>query len=151
MSQPLLKLEENNKKLNTEVVKLAALDFQMTFEKIEGNFINKFNFDTQRKLEILDKKTQDLQIKINELSIQITRLDKIDLESQSKKLLNSLTTEMNKQQNEQNLKFEGLKSQNETLIARIGQQEKENKNLKGIFLLSVLVIFILLVLNLVIR
>jgi|GEM_PF-1591137 len=119
-------------KFKEEVVKLTEFDFSKSFQTIEREVVKQFNKDLQGKLIVLDRKAQDLQEKIDEFKNLILRLESFDLTTHFDKISTELSKKLNQQEVKLNEKYEGIKNQNEILIKRFDQQDKEMKLLKMI-------------------
>jgi len=114
----ITKLSKETDTFNKEVTKLTEFDFVKSFQSIETEVVKQFEKDLLTRLVVLDKKAQDLQIKIDEFKAQISRIEAIDLEVHFVKhqnTLNELSNHLSQQDNELN----GIKNQNETLLKGI--------------------------------
>lgn len=77
------KIEEISKKtseLSLEINRLIEVDFNTLFQEIETKFLESAKVEIRKELDKFNEKTISLQNKIDELSKEITRLSKIDLE-----------------------------------------------------------------------
>lgn len=77
------KIEEISKKtseLSLEINRLIEVDFNTLFQEIETKFLENSKVEIRKELDKFDEKTKSLQNKIDDLSNEISRLSKIDLE-----------------------------------------------------------------------
>lgn len=77
------KIEEISKKtseLSLEINRLIEVDFNTLFQEIETKFLENSKVELRKELDKFDEKTKSLQNKIDDLSNEISRLSKIDLE-----------------------------------------------------------------------
>lgn len=66
--------------LSTEISRLVEVDFNTLFQEIETKFLENSKVEIRKELDKFDEKTKSLQNKIDDLSNEISRLSKIDLE-----------------------------------------------------------------------
>ena len=76
----ITKLSEQTESFKKEVTRLVEFDFMKSFQSMETEVIKQFEKDLLARLVALDKKEQDLQVKIDEFKAQISRIESIDLE-----------------------------------------------------------------------
>lgn len=76
--------------LQKEISRLVNTDFTKLFQDLQKSFIDQTRKDLAIELKKFDDKSTDLQNKINELSKQVERLEKIDLEKHFDKLQKTL-------------------------------------------------------------
>jgi len=78
-------------KLKFELDRLEKTDFDVLFQNLQNSFIEKTRKDLEVELAKIDAKSVNLQQKIDELSTQIERIEKIDLEKHFDKLQKTLS------------------------------------------------------------
>lgn len=149
--KPLEGLDKQIKNIEKEVAKLTEYDFKDSFINLEKQVINQFNADLKEKLVSLDNKAEDLQSKIDEFKVQISRIEKVDLEFHFKQILTTLTNHTDKQSTELTKKYEEVKSQGANIIVRLDHQDKETKTLKTLLFLTIGIIIIGIVINFVMK
>ena len=149
LSKPLEGIEKQTKNIEKEVAKLTEFDFQGSFSNIQKEVVNQFNLDLKEKLVSLDNKALDLQSKIDEFKVQISRIEKVDLESHFKHILIFLTNHIDKQSVEITKQHEEVRSQGESIIIRLEEQAKENKTLKTLLFLTFGIVMIGILINLI--
>lgn len=66
--------------LGSEITRLVEVDFNALFKDLETKFLENSKLEIGKELKKFDEKTNNLQNKIDDLSKEITRLSKIDLE-----------------------------------------------------------------------
>ena len=66
--------------LSAEITRLAEVDFNALFKDLETKFLENSKVEISNELKKFDEKANNLQNKIEDLGIEITRLSKIDLE-----------------------------------------------------------------------
>jgi len=142
LSKPLAELDKQIRNIEKEVTKLTEYDFNDSFSKLEKLVVNQFKIDLKEKLDELDNKALDLQSKIGEFKVQISRIENIDLESHFDNILIVLTNHLEKQSIEISRKFDNAISKSDSIILRLDQQEKETKTLKNILFVIIGVIII---------
>lgn len=148
LSKPLEGLDNQIKNIEKEVSRLTEYDFKDSFSNIEKQVINQFNTDLKEKLASLDNKELDLQSKIDEFKVQISRIQKVDLESHFVHILTTLTNQTGKQSEELTKKYEEVRSQGDNIILHLEQQDKETKTLKTLLFLTIGIIIIEMLINL---
>jgi hypothetical protein len=151
LSKPLEDLDKQIKSIEQEVAKLTEFDFNNSFSNIERQVVNKFKADLKEKLDILDNKAIDLQSKIDEFKAQISRIEKVDLESQFNNILTVLTTHSEKQSIELSRKYDEVISKSDSIILRLDKQDKEAKTLKNLVFVAIGIIIIGIVITLVMK
>jgi ABC-type transporter Mla subunit MlaD len=82
----LSELSTKIKEFDKEITRLVNTDFSKLFKELQKDFIEQARADITTELRLFDEKLKDLQIKIEELKMQIDRLEKIDLEKHFDKL-----------------------------------------------------------------
>ena len=82
----LSELSTKIKEFDKEITRLVNTDFSKLFKELQKDFIEQARADITTELRLFDEKLKDLQIKIEELKMQIHRLEKIDLEKHFDKL-----------------------------------------------------------------
>ena len=87
----LSELSEKTKELQKEITRLSNTDFEKLFNKLQKDLIDKTRKDLAGELEKFDKKSKDLQLKIDALNKQVERLESIDLEKHFDKLQRTLS------------------------------------------------------------
>lgn len=147
LSKPIEGLEEQIKNIEKEVTKLTEYNFKDSFSNLEKQVINQFNKDLKEKLTNLDNKVIDLQLKINEFKAQILRIEKIDLESNFKHILSTLTNHTDKQSIEITKKHEEIRDKCDNIILRLAHQEKEINTLKTLLFSAIGILIIGIILN----
>jgi hypothetical protein len=151
LSKPLEDLDKQIKSIEQEVAKLTEFDFNNSFSNIERQVVNKFKTDLKEKLDILDNKAIDLQSKIDQFKAQISRIEKVDLESQFNNILTVLTTHSEKQSIELSRKYDEVISKSDSIILRLDKQDKEAKTLKNLVFVAIGIIIIGIVITLVMK
>ena len=87
----LSELSIKTKDLQKEITRLSNTDYEKLFNKLQKDFIDKTSKDLAVELEKFDKKSNDLQLKIDMLKEQVERLESIDLEKHFDKLQRTLS------------------------------------------------------------
>jgi len=87
----LSELSEKIKNLQKEITRLLDTDYKKLFNELQKDFIDQTRKDLAGELEKFDKKSKDLQIKIDTLKKQVVRLENIDLEKHFDKLQKTLS------------------------------------------------------------
>jgi hypothetical protein len=149
LSKPLEDLDKQITNIQNEVTKLTEFNFKDTFTNLEKQVIKQFSTDFKEKLNELDVKTLDIQSKSDEFKNQITRIEQIDLESQFKLIQAALTNHLDKQNIELFKKYETAISNNDKIILRLDQQDKETKVLKNYLFVTVGIIIIGIVITII--
>lgn len=137
LNKPLKDLDKQITSIKNEVAKLTEFNFKDTFSNLEKQVVYQFNNDLKEKLDDLDNKALDLQSKIDLFKVQITRIEQVDLESHFKHLLTAVTNYLDKQNNE--------------IILRLDQQDKESRTLKSLLFVTVAIVIIGIVITLVVK
>jgi predicted nucleic acid-binding Zn-ribbon protein len=151
LNRPLAVLDEQIKNIEQEVTKLTEYDFKDSFSNLERQVVNQFKTDLKEKMDVLDNKALDLQSKIDEFKVQISRIEKVDLESHFNNILTVLKNQSDKQNIELTKKYEESISKSDNIILRLDQQDKETKALKTLVFVIVGMIIIGIVTTLVMR
>lgn len=86
----LNEISNKTKDLQKEITRLVNTDFTKLFQDLQKSFIDQTRKDLAIELKKFDDKSTDLQTKIEELSKQVKRLEKIDLEKHFDKLQKTL-------------------------------------------------------------
>lgn len=149
LSKPLEDLDKQIRNIEKEITKLTEYDFKDSFGNLEKQVVIQFNTDLKEKLVKLDNKALDLQSKIDEFKVQISRIEKIDLESHFSEILTILTNQADSVQIELNKKYEELKNQVYYIFLRLDQQDKESKTLKTLLFLILGIVIIGIIINLI--
>ena len=76
----LSELSKQTGNLRDEIVKFSEIDFDAKFQTLQKEVVKQFEKDLLTRLIVIDKKAQDLQVKIGEFKDQISRLESVDLE-----------------------------------------------------------------------
>lgn len=105
--------------LQTEISRLLNTDFVKLFAELQKEFIKKTREDLAIELKKFDAKSQDLQLKINALQTEITRLENIDLEKHFNKLQKTLS-DIFGAVNALNLSFTTIIQTLNTLVESVG-------------------------------
>ncbi|MEP2280657.1 hypothetical protein [Maribacter sp.] len=151
LSKPLSSLDKQVRNIEKEVTKLTEYDFKDSFSNLEKQVVNQFKNDLKEKLDDLDNKALNLQSKIDEFKVQISRIEKVDLESHFNNLLTVLTNQSDKQNIERTKKYEEVISKNDNIILRLDQQDKETKALKTLLFVIIGIIIIGIVTTLIMK
>lgn len=77
--------------LESEINRLIAVDFNSLFKEIEIKFFDNSNKEFEKIIEKIEAKIKNFQYKIEDLTVEITRLSKIDLEEHFNKHQNKLS------------------------------------------------------------
>jgi hypothetical protein len=99
LEKRLVILEDKTSKFDNQVIRLTEFDFTNSFKLIEQRVIEQFNKDLKSKLLLLDNKATELQSKIDDFKIEISRIAAIDINAHFTKISNNL-----KEQNQRLLK-----------------------------------------------
>ena len=86
----LNEISNKTKDLQKEITRLVNTNFTKLFQDLQKSFIDQTRKDLAIELKKFDDKSTDLQTKIEELSKQVKRLEKIDLEKHFDKLQKTL-------------------------------------------------------------
>lgn len=86
----LSELSTKIKEFEKEITRLVNTDFTKLFKDLQKVFIDQARADLATELKRFEGKSKDLQTKIDELKMQIERLEKIDLEKYFDKLQKTL-------------------------------------------------------------
>jgi ABC-type transporter Mla subunit MlaD len=86
----LSELSTKIKEFDKEITRLLNTDFSKQFKELQKDFIEQARADIATELRLFDEKLKDWQTKIEELKMQIDRLEKIDLEKHFDKLQKTL-------------------------------------------------------------
>jgi ABC-type transporter Mla subunit MlaD len=86
----LSELSTKIKEFDKEITRLLNTDFSKQFKELQKDFIELARADIATELRLFDEKLKDWQTKIEELKMQIDRLEKIDLEKHFDKLQKTL-------------------------------------------------------------
>lgn len=151
LNKPLEDLDKQIINIKNEVSKLTEFDFKDTFASLEKQVVKQFNTDLKEKLDAIDNKAIDLQSKIDEFKAQISRIEKVDLESQFNNILTVLTTHSEKQSIELSRKYDEVISKSDSIILRLDKQDKEAKTLKNLLFVTIGIIIIGIVITLVMK
>ncbi len=151
LSKPLADLDKQVRNIEKEVAKLTEYDFKDSFSNLERLVVNQFKTDLKEKLDVLDNKAQELQSKIDEFKAQISRIEKVDLESHFNSILTVLTTHSEKQGIELSRKYDEVISKSDNIILRLDKQDKEAKTLKNLVFVTIGIIIIGIVITLVMK
>lgn len=89
-TQKLNELGVHSIELEKEVSRLVEVDFILLFKELQNTFIVETRKDLGTELTKFDEKTENLQLKIDELKKQTDRITKVDLEKQLDKHQNTL-------------------------------------------------------------
>ena len=108
----------------------AIKSYQKSFESLSTN-INAV-IEASRKLN--NNTSSKLTVQLNKLSNEISKLESVDLEDQSKKIQNILTNHAKKQQEELDNKTVEIKNQCDTINSRLAKQEKEINIIRNMLL-----------------
>lgn len=145
------KLSEQTTYLSKEIAKLTEFDVSKTLESIESETIKQFQQYLSKPLSDLDNKALVLQSKIDEFKAQISRVEKVDLESHFINLQTVLTNQSDKQNIALSKKYDEVISKSDNIIFRLGKQEKETKTLKTLLLFVIGIIVVGIVTTLVMK
>lgn len=145
------KLSEQTTYLSKEIAKLTEFDVSKTLESIESETIKQFQQNLSKPLSDLDNKALVLQSKIDEFKAQISRVEKVDLESHLNNLQTVLTNQSDKQNIALSKKYDEVISKSDNIIIRLGKQEKETKTLKTLLLVAIGIIVVGIVTTLVMK
>lgn len=145
------KLSEQTTYLSKEIAKLTEFDVSKTLESIESETIKQFQQNLSKPLSDLDNKALVLQSKIDEFKAQISRVEKVDLESHFNNLQTVLTNQSDKQNIALSRKYDEVISKSDNIIFRLGKQEKETKTLKTLLLVAIGIIVVGIVTTLVMK
>jgi predicted nucleic acid-binding Zn-ribbon protein len=137
LNKPLEDLDKQITNIKNEVSKLSEFDFKDTFTNLEKQVVKQFNTDLKEKLDAIDNKAIDLQSKIDEFKSQISRIEKVDLESHFNNIQTILTTHYDKQSVELSKKYDEVISKSDCIILRLDKQDKEVKTLKILLLVTI--------------
>lgn len=148
LSKPLEGLDRQIKNIENEVAKLTEFDLKDSFSNVEKQVVNQFNTALKEKLVSLDNKVLDFQSKIEELKAQILKIENFDLESQFSRILKTLTNYSENQSSLLTERYDEVKSLNHNILLRLNQQDKENKTLKILLLLTIGTVIISIIINL---
>jgi hypothetical protein len=99
LEKRLVILEDKTSKFDNQVIRLTEFDFTNSFKSIEQRVIEQFNKDLNSKLSLLENKATDLQSKIDDFKIEISRISAIDINAHFAKISSDL-----KEQNQRLLK-----------------------------------------------
>lgn len=77
-------------KLEQEITRLLNTDLTILFKNLQKEFIEQTKNDLAVELKKIDDKSKDLQSKINELKVQVDRLERVDLDKHFDKLQKTL-------------------------------------------------------------
>ncbi|MEY5049193.1 MAG: hypothetical protein RLZZ175_2552 [Bacteroidota bacterium] len=77
--------------LDVEITRLVSTDFTASFNELQNVFIEKTRTDLAVELTKIGEKTKDFQIKIEALSVEIKRIENVDLEKHFDKLQKTLS------------------------------------------------------------
>jgi predicted nucleic acid-binding Zn-ribbon protein len=86
----LSELSTKIKEFEKEITRLVNTDFTKLFKELQKDFIDQTRDDLAKELIRFEEKIKELQTKIDQLKIQIERLEKIDLEEHFDKLQKTL-------------------------------------------------------------
>ena len=151
LSKPLSDLDKQVRNIEKEVAKLTEYDFKDSFSNLEKQVVNQFKNDLKEKLDDLDNKALDLQSKIDEFKVQISRIEKVDLESHFNNVLTVLTNQSDKQNIALSKKYDEVISKSDNIILHLGKQEKETKTLKTLLLVTIGIMIVGIVITLVMK
>jgi predicted nucleic acid-binding Zn-ribbon protein len=151
LTKPLEELDKQIKNIEKEVSKLTEYDFKDSFNNLEKQVVKQFETDLKEKLNVLDNKALELQSKIDEFKVQVSRIEKVDLESPFNHILSTLTNLTEKQSAEITKRYDEVRSQGDNIILRLDQQEKETKTLKTLIFVTLGIIIIGIVLNFLVK
>lgn len=85
-SDNLKELSDKTNELQGEIGRLVGTDLEAQFQTLQLNFLEQTREDFSERLNEINHKSEDLQLKINEFRDQITRLENTDLERQFQSL-----------------------------------------------------------------
>lgn len=145
LGRPIGDLDKQIKNIEYEVAKLTEYDFKDSFDNLEKQVVNQFKKDLKGKLNDIDGKVLDLQSKIDEFKVQISRLQTFDFESHFKHHQKILRGYFDKQREELVKNHEEVTSKSENLFLRLDQQDKEIKALKTLLFVIIGIIIIAIV------
>lgn len=86
----LSELSTKIKEFEKEITRLVNTDLTKLFKDLQKGFIDQTRADLAAELKRFEGKSKDLQTKIDELKMQIERIEKIDLEKHFDKLQKTL-------------------------------------------------------------
>ena len=89
-TEKLNELTAQTSVLQKEITRLVNTDLTGLFESLQKEFISQARKDLAEELKKIDSRSQDLKDKIKELSTEVARLEKIDLEKHFDKLQKTL-------------------------------------------------------------
>ncbi len=89
-TEKLNELTAKTSVLQKEITRLVNTDLTALFESLQKEFISQARKDLAEELTKIDSRSQDLKNKIEELSTEVARLEKIDLEKHFDKLQKTL-------------------------------------------------------------
>jgi len=132
--------EDLSKQINSlkvEISKLTEFDFDTKFQTLQKEVVGQFEKDLLSRLVQIDKKTQDIKVKIDEFKAQITRLEAVDLEKHFKshqEMLSNIFGSINSvhlnlsnvSQHFNSIKqnFEFFEAKQKEIVSRVGKIEK---------------------------
>jgi hypothetical protein len=146
--KPLEELDKQIRNIKNEVSKLTEFDFKATFASLEKQVVKQFDADLKEKLHSIDSKAIDLQSKIDEFKVQISRIEKVDLESHFNNILTVLTAHSEKTSMEISRKYDEVISKNDSIILRLDNQDKETKTLKKMVFVTIGLLVIVVMISL---
>jgi chromosome segregation ATPase len=79
-TEKLKELSDKKNELQKEIARLADTDFTKLFQKLQETFIEQTKKDIAEELKKFDEKSELFQIEIDNLKVQVERLEGIDLE-----------------------------------------------------------------------
>jgi ABC-type transporter Mla subunit MlaD len=119
----LKNLADTNTKLEKEISRLVNTDLTKLFNDLQKVFIDQTKKDIGSELKKIEEKTTDFQTKINSFGVEISRLEKVNLEKHFDKLQKTLS-DIFGAINAINLTLIGLTNSLNSVIQTLGQIQK---------------------------
>jgi predicted nucleic acid-binding Zn-ribbon protein len=123
LTTKLKDLADTNTKLEKEISRLVNTDLTKLFNDLQKVFIDQTKKDIGSELKKIEEKTTDFQTKINSFGVEISRLEKVDLEKYFDKLQKTLS-DIFGAINAINLALTGLTGSLNSVIKTLGEIQK---------------------------
>jgi len=142
LSNSLANFDTQIRNIEQEVNKLTDYDFKDSISNIERQVVDQFKIDLKEKLDLLDNKALDLQLTINEFKVQISRIEKFDLESHFSGIFSLLISHTDKQSVEFSKKIDEVVYKTNSIIYRFEVLEKETRIVKNLLFITIGVVIV---------